>query len=231
MINDPKNLILKNKGLIAIILLVLSLLVPSILKPQLSAAVKKNDVLEMTKNLQFQPPQVELNPTATPTPTISVSTPTPIPTNTISSPTPTITPTPTPAPTVTATPTPIPQPTNTPTPSPLLTPTITPTPTPAGLKVQIGIDYAGQKTSDSYTVSVNSGQTAWEAVSSAVGLSNLQYTDYGGDMGIFITGFNGVNAASNQYFEFRVNGVSSTLGVSSYKCNDSDKLDFVLTSF
>jgi hypothetical protein len=65
----------------------------------------------------------------------------------------------------------------------------------------------------------------------AVGINNLQYTDYGGDMGIFITGFNGINAASNQYFEFRVNGVSSTSGVSSYKCNDGDKLDFVLTPF
>jgi hypothetical protein len=66
---------------------------------------------------------------------------------------------------------------------------------------------------------------------SAVGINNLQYTDYGGDMGIFITGLNGINAASNQYFEFRVNGVSSNVGVSSYKCNDGDKLDFVLTSF
>jgi hypothetical protein len=110
-------------------------------------------------------------------------------------------------------------------------PTETQTPTPAGLGVQVGIDYAGQKASDLYSTTVSQGQSAWDAVVSAVGSGNLQYTDYGGDMGIFITGFNGINAASNQYFEFRVNGVSSTLGVSSYKCNDGDKLDFVLTSF
>jgi len=102
---------------------------------------------------------------------------------------------------------------------------------PTGLTVQIGVDYAGQKNADSYSVTVDQGQSAWDAVVKAIGINNLQYTDYGGNMGIFITSFNGINAASNQYFEFRVNGVSSTLGVSGYKCNDGDKLDFVLTSF
>ena len=77
---------------------------------------------------------------------------------------------------------------------------------------------------------MNLGQSAWDAVVSAVGLSNLQYTDYE-SMGMFITGFNGINAASNHYFEFRVNGVSSNTGVSNYKVNDGDKLDFVLMSF
>jgi len=132
-------------------------------------------------------------------------------------------------------PTPVPQATDTPTPTPTLTPspipTETPTPTPVGLQIQIGIDYAGQKNSDLYTTTVNQGQTAWDAVVAAVGLSNLKYTDYGGNMGIFITEFNGISADSSYYFEFQVNGVSSMVGVSSYKVNDGDKLDFVLTSF
>lgn len=227
-----KMKIFENKWLIFLVLLVLVLLIPSIFTPQTTQANKKVLAAATKTILQIPTPVV----TVAPSPTISVPTPTPtvaIPTPT---PTPAATPTPTQEPTATPTPTQTSSPAvDTPTPTPTLmpTPTVTPTPTltPAELQVQIGIDYAGQKQNDSYTVSVNPGQTAWDAVVAAVGLSNLQYTDYGGDMGIFITGFNGVNASGNQYFEFRVNGVSSMVGVSSYKCNDGDKLDFVLTSF
>jgi uncharacterized protein (DUF2164 family) len=78
---------------------------------------------------------------------------------------------------------------------------------------------------------VGHGQKAWDAVIKALGIENIEYTDYGGDMGKFITSFNGIKADSNQYFEFRVNGVSSSLGVSSYVCNNADKLEFVLVNF
>ena len=204
MLNTIKNKsihIQKNKGLVVVVLLVLSLLIPSIIAPQYTEAIKKNDVLKIVSkpHAQILIPTI----TITPAPTILVPTITLTPTSTVLSPTPT----------------------------PTSAPTATPTPTPAGLKIQIGIDYAGQKTADSYTTTVNPGQSAWDAVSSAVGSNNLKYTDYGGDMGIFITGFNGIDAASNQYFEFRVNGVSSNTGVSNYKVNDGDKLDFVLMSF
>jgi hypothetical protein len=67
-------------------------------------------------------------------------------------------------------------------------------------------------------------------VVAAVGINNIQYTN-SDQYGVFISGFNGIVASGNQYFEFKVNGVSSNVGVSSYKCNDGDKLDFVLTSF
>ena len=237
MVNIIKNIkinALKNKGLIVVILLVLSLLIPSILTPSYSQGVKKSDVLGVALSSQSQIP----TPAVSVAPILAISTPIPTPTpkSVILSPTPTLTPTPTPV--VTATPTPtfssasnVPDITPTPTPVVTATPTETPTPTPVGLKIQIGIDYVGQRASDAYSITVNQGQTAWDVVVVAVGINNLQYTDYGGDMGKFITGFNGINAASNQYFEFRVNGVSSNVGVSSYKCNDGDKLDFVLTSF
>ena len=223
IINGIKISVLKNKGFIAVILMVFFLLIPSFFTPSYTEAVKQDDVLKVASKTQSQ----ILIPTITiiPTSTIAIPTITPAPTSEVLSPTPTVTPIPTSIPT--ATPTSIPTPTLTPTPIP----TETPTPTPASLQVQVEIDYAGQKTSDSYTTIVNQGQSAWDAVVASVGSNNLQYTDYGGDMGFFITGFNGINAASNQYFEFRVNGVSSTSGVSSYKCNDGDKLDFVLTSF
>ncbi len=235
MVNTIKGIkinIPKNKGLIVVVLLVLSLLIPSIITPPYTEAIKKNDVLKIVSKSQ---PQISVPAIIiTPTPTISIPTLTPVPTGEVLSPTPTVTPTPTSISAVTPTSTPAPQAVDTPTPTPTLTPspipTETPTPTPAGLKIQIGIDYGGGK-NDSYTTTVSQGQTAWDAVSATVGLSNLKYTDYGKDMGIFITGFNGINADSSHYFEFKVNGVSSNTGVSNYKCNDGDKLDFVLTSF
>ncbi|HUD09206.1 MAG TPA: DUF4430 domain-containing protein [Patescibacteria group bacterium] len=220
-----KTNILKNKGLIFLTLLVFFLLIPSVFTPQITQADKRQEVLAAAaKTVSLTPtPTVTITPSPAPTSTL-VATPTPTPTVTI-----TPSPSPTPSPTLSVADTPTPTSTLTPTPTP--TPTEILSPTPAGLNIQIGIDYAGQKTADSYSTTVSQGQSAWDAVASAVGLSNLQYTDYGGDMGIFITGFNGITAASNQYFEFRVNGVSSNVGVSSYKCNDGDKLDFVLTSF
>jgi hypothetical protein len=108
----------------------------------------------------------------------------------------------------------------------------TPTPTPATIPVKIGIDYAGANPHDSYSVSIQPGQSAWDAVVAAIGEGNLQYTDYGGDFGKFITGFNGVLADSNnQFYEFDVNGASSNVGVSTYICQDQDQLNFVLKNF
>lgn len=163
----------------------------------------------------------KVTPTITPRPTLtSVPIPTPTPTPSQSS-TSTVTPTST----ATLTPTLTSVPTQTP------TPTITPTPTQISQSIEIAIDYGGKHANDTYTVAITPGETAWDAVKAALGLANLQYTDYGGDLGIFISGFNGVTAAANEYFDFRVNGVSSSVGISTYTCNNSDKLSFVLTSF
>ena len=222
---EIKTKILKNKGFIFITLIVLSLLIPSVFASHVAGANNKKEAVKVVS-------EAPISSTADVVPTVTV-----IPSPTIFIPAPTLTPVPTLTPTLALTPTPTQTPTSTPTPTetltpaPTVTPTMTPVPTPAGLKIQIGIDYAGQKSADSYSASADSGQTAWDAVTAAIGINNLQYTDYGGDMGIFITGFNGINAASNQYFEFRVNGVSSSVGVSSYKFSDGDKLDFVLMTF
>jgi len=231
---EVETKISQNKGLILLVLAVLVLLIPSIFVSQTQADKAKEVLAAISKVIPEAPAP---NPVSS-APAITI-TPTPTPTITITpSPTPAITLTPTPVLTVTTTPTPTVTPSATNTPTPTLTPasnapipTVTPTPTPAGLQVQIGIDYAGQKNSDLYTTTVNQGQSAWDAVVAAVGLNNLKYTDYGGNMGIFITEFNGISADSSHYFEFQVNGVSSNSGVSSYKVNDGDKLDFVLTSF
>lgn len=118
--------------------------------------------------------------------------------------------------------------TPTPTPTNIPTPTLSPTPVPQ--TVTVAIDYAGEHPADSYTTTITSGENAWQAVQNAVGLANIQYTDYGGSLGIFITGFNGINATSKQYYDFQVNGTSSSVGVSSYTVQANDVLKFVLTN-
>lgn len=186
--------------------------------------IKSKAVLSTTnpipKTVPSKVPTSVVNPSLTPSPTRALtptvaptSTPTQSPTTTNNNSSTSNTPTSTPMPTPTS----------------ILTPM--PSPTPAKLNIQIAVDYAGKKSNDSYSVAIDPGQTAWDAVVAAIGIGNISYTDYGGDLGYFITAFNGISADSNQYFEFRVNGVSSNIGVSGYKCNDGDKLDFVLTSF
>lgn len=183
--------------------------------------------------------------TVSPTPTV---TPVPTVTSTIvpqKIPSPTVTQAPTPTPTgstqsnsSTSTVSPTTQPTTAPiqvsptnTPVQTATPSPTATPTPARIPITISIDYGGQKTNDSYSVTVERGQNAWETIKTAIGVENLQYTDYGADLGIFITGFNGIFASSNQFYEFRVNGASSNVGISSYVCQTGDSLSFILTTF
>ncbi|HYK08480.1 MAG TPA: DUF4430 domain-containing protein [Candidatus Eisenbacteria bacterium] len=122
-------------------------------------------------------------------------------------------------------------PTHIPTVLPTETPSPTASPTPAIPTVTVQVDYAGEHTASTYTASLTAEETGWEVIQNAVGLGNLHYTDYGGSLGVFITGFNGVDAASNQYYDFQVNGVSSNVGVSSYVVQPTDTLRFVLTSF
>jgi len=169
-----------------------------------------------------------------PSPT-SILTPTTVPITIINNiyvptqPVPSATPTPTP---VSSTPTPTPSVMPTEaifTPTPTVSPT--PAPTPVGESVAIDIDYAGEHTESTYTVAITPGETAWQAVQDGIGLANIHYTDYGGDLGIFITGLNGIDASSNQYYDFQVNGASASMGVSSYQVTNNDTLRFVLTNF
>ncbi len=222
---DIKNKLWKSKGLFVLAFVSLFMLGASVFSVNETEANKNKEVLGVGSRkveLASKPIiSVSLTPTVAPsiTPKLLPSepvvqkispTPTTTPSNNSSS---NVTPSPTSAPSVTT------------------APTVTPSPTPAGLKVEIGVDYAGQKSPDSYNVTINPDQTAWDAVVAVIGINNIKYTDYGGDMGKFITSFNGIDAGENQFYEFRVNGASSNIGVSSYKCSNNDKLDFVLTSF
>ena len=73
--------------------------------------------------------------------------------------------------------------------------------------------------------------TAWDAIKLALGEENLTFQDFGGDLGIFISGFNGVNAEGNNFWEFKINGEGAEVGVSKYQVQQGDVLSFVYSSF
>jgi hypothetical protein len=81
------------------------------------------------------------------------------------------------------------------------------------------------------TFSVEQGSKAWDAIKQALGEDRLTYQDFGGDLGIFITGFDGVEAEGNHFWEFRVNGEGADVGVSKYEVMSGDVLEFVYSSY
>ena len=96
------------------------------------------------------------------------------------------------------------------------------------------VNFAGspsQRPASTTTFKVEPGTNAWTAIQQAVGPSNLTSQDFGGDLGILITGFYGVPAQGNNFWEFLVNGQSSGVGVSGYIVRDGDRLEFRYSSF
>lgn len=97
------------------------------------------------------------------------------------------------------------------------------------IDVPITIDYQQEgKNAESKLVTVKEGITAWEAFKKGIGEQNVEYKDYGGDLGIFIIGINSVKPSGNKFWLFKVNGQSASVGVSSYKIQNGDKLEFVI---
>lgn len=103
--------------------------------------------------------------------------------------------------------------------NPTATPTVAPTPTPVPDRITVVAE------------NVVVGDTAWTTVQRVIGIEHLTYTDYGGDLGIFITGFYGRSAGDKEFWSFYVNGDFAPTGVSSYQVKEGDKLTFVLTPF
>jgi len=104
----------------------------------------------------------------------------------------------------------------------------------AAIQGTITIDFTGapqELETVETTFEVAPGTTAWDAIKSAIGEDNLTYEDFGGDLGIFIGGFNGVEAEGNHFWDFKVNGEGSESGVSSYEVQAGDVLEFVYSSF
>jgi hypothetical protein len=122
---------------------------------------------------------------------------------------------------------------------------VPPTPTPAATATQeaastasiqgtVTVDFTGapqelEALDVSFEVAPES--TAWDAIKLALGEENLTFMDFGGDLGIFISGFNGVNAEGNNFWEFKINGEGAEVGVSKYQVQQGDVLSFVYSSF
>ncbi len=95
------------------------------------------------------------------------------------------------------------------------------------------VNFAGtpsQRPTASVPFEVSPGQNALTAIRQAIGPSNLTFEDFG-SLGVFITGFNGVQAEGNHFWEFFVNGQSSSVGVSAYIVRNGDVLEFRYSSF
>lgn len=98
-------------------------------------------------------------------------------------------------------------------------------------QVEITIDYAGEVEKDTEAKSINfeESDTAWDVLQSVVGIDNIEFQDYGGDLGIFVQGINGVKPSGNKFWLFKVNGKGAEVGISSYKVQDGDRLEFVIS--
>lgn len=97
------------------------------------------------------------------------------------------------------------------------------------IELPIEIDYNRQKQSETKIASVAENASAWEALKTIVGEQNIEYKDYGGELGIFIGAIYGVKPTGNKFWLFKVNGEGAKVGVSNYKVKEGDQLQFVIS--
>ena len=97
------------------------------------------------------------------------------------------------------------------------------------IEIPIKIDYGNEKQSETKMASVTENASAWKALIIVVGEQNVEYKDYGGELGIFISAINQVKPTGNKFWLFKVNGEGAKVGVSSYKVKEGDRLEFVIS--
>jgi hypothetical protein len=104
----------------------------------------------------------------------------------------------------------------------------------AQVKGAVVIDFTGAPTQRPKTnapFAVDDGAKALAAIQAAIGTTNVSTKDFGGELGVFVTGFFGVVAEGNHFWEFSVNGKSSDVGAGNYVVKDGDVLSFKYSSF
>lgn len=79
-----------------------------------------------------------------------------------------------------------------------------------------------------YSYKGQDGKTALELLKAAYPKST---TKTSGSLGEYVTGINGQEAGTSEYWEFLVNGKSSAVGAGSYVTKSTDTLEWKLTSF
>lgn len=95
------------------------------------------------------------------------------------------------------------------------------------------IDFTGspsERPAVSMPFKVEQGSKALDALKQALGDNNVSTQEFPG-LGAFVTGFYGVQAQGNHFWEFSVNGKSSDVGAGSYEVKDGDAIQFRYTSF
>jgi len=110
-----------------------------------------------------------------------------------------------------------------PTPTRTSTPTPTPTPTSAPTPVikQVTVEIQNQGI---YKVELQENDNAYTVLARAAAENGfaLETIDYGGSLGIMVTGIGGVNAHDNYFWAFYYNGAMSMVGASSQPVSDGD---------
>lgn len=98
------------------------------------------------------------------------------------------------------------------------------------IDVPLTIDYQQEgKAKEAKLATVKDGATAWEALKKTIGEQNLEYKDYGADLGIFIASINGIKPTGNKFWLFKINGEGANVGVSSYKLKQGDQIEFMIS--
>jgi hypothetical protein len=93
------------------------------------------------------------------------------------------------------------------------------------------VDFGGTRENLSRPFAAPAGANAWSAIQHALGAANVSQRDFGGDLGVMITGLFGVTAQGNHFWEFLINGESSSVGVGSYLVREGDRLELRYSSF
>lgn len=87
---------------------------------------------------------------------------------------------------------------------------------------------ANTNTAASYLYPGKDGKNAMELLKVAYPST---VTKTSGSLGEYVTGINGKEAGSNEYWQFLVNGKSSDVGASSYITKSTDTIEWKLTAF
>ncbi|HEX5368696.1 MAG TPA: DUF4430 domain-containing protein [Dehalococcoidia bacterium] len=104
----------------------------------------------------------------------------------------------------------------------------------AKLHGTVAIDFTGAPQQHDGTpkpFAVDTGTKGLDAIKAALGDTNISTKDFGGSLGVFVTGLYGIEAEGNHFWEFTVNGKSSDVGVSTYEVKDGDALGFKYSSY
>ncbi|MEX0668647.1 MAG: DUF4430 domain-containing protein [Candidatus Saccharimonadales bacterium] len=97
--------------------------------------------------------------------------------------------------------------------------------------VEISLNYGDGEDSEIYYAQYKSGMSVFEALESASELNDfeLEYTDYGGDLGVFVESINGYSGGDDKWWQFWVNDEYQTSGMSSVIVSSGDIIELRLT--